>query len=1254
MAFDQTTRNRLQKLVSDCRKALSDEFRIQVQQIYGLDPSSGDVTPLDRLSDLSDRERQTAQILRDTLDHYLAGDTKDNSHTVAVIDRIIREQAFTVLNRLAAILMMEARGIVRPSVSHAEQSQAFELYKYVAGSALGETGDAYRTFLFSVFDEFAQDLPSLFDRFAPQGRLFPRAPALLQVLELLNHHDTQLFWGEDETIGWIYQYFNSKEERKAMRDASQAPRNSRELAVRNQFFTPRYVVEFLVENTLGRLWFNATGGQTVLRDRCQYLLIKANEQPEAAKRLRDPRTLKLLDPACGSMHFGLYAFDLFAQIYREAWDWEQQHGPGSLDITTQPEAAFKPLCHSYKNINAYLCDVPRLIIEHNIYGVDIDPRAAQIASLALWLRAQRAWHEAGVKATDRPLIGLGNVVAAIAPPAERELHQRFVAELNQLDAELFEKTLQLLKWLPEMGVLLQLERDVPQLIGKVYGRVGDMFKEKQAKSWDQIEQGLRKSLIDFYGAASSTYQGRLFVQDALQGLRIIDLASEQYDVLVMNPPFGLPAANAKEIIKKTYPDTWSDYYNAFIKRATELLSRDGLFGAVVPNRLLYTKKSSAIRDLLSSTWSLTALVDAGRDVMDDAAVDALFFAAGRTRDDQKICCPVLNLKDTDISARPAALLAWSKEPESPIDFSYFKSIPGNSFAYSAPIDYLKLWQSGRKLDPSFATVATGGKTFDDVRFLRLRWEVLTDKLADKWLSVDTGGDYQVWYAPSVFVQNWGNDGAEIRAFAISKHATDAQVMQSSKHWFKAGISYPYTSSIGFGPRVLPKGTIFSSDSIAIHPTNNGDALALLSLLASDWTSELLNCFGEGRKTENSLVKSLPISINDSYRDVLEVAALGAINSVIEIEAKKETSPLFWSPFSGRSLDELEFLLRRTIVDIDLAAKAAYGISIEKESTADNQRLVSNYAEVETEATAASSELSYLVGVAFGRWDICCATGVLAFSPPINVFKELPQLPPGMLGGEGQSNAILGIDGEEFCLVEKIRNALQTLYGENGESRENWLCSSLGVGSIADYLNSTGGFFWDHLKCYSRSGRKAPIYWPLTTTSGNYTLWVYYPSLTSQTLYIAINDFVEPKLKHVRGDIVAMRNKGGERSRDDEKQFETLQAFELELIELRDILLKVAQSYYPNHDDGVQITAAPLWQLFRHKPWQKILKDTWAKLEKGDYDWAHLAMNYWPDRVREKCKTDKSLAIAHGLEDLYVEPESKPKKAKGRKKAGSEE
>lgn len=627
MAFDPATRNRLQRFVTDARRVLEEEFTRQLQNDFGLDPNSGTVAALASLRHLNDAQRETARILRDTLAHYTASGDINASQG---LERIVREQAFTVLNRLAALRMAEARGLLVESVGGGLQSKGFQLYARLAGMALGETGDAYRVYLFSVFDELAQDLPNLFDRYSPQGRLFPREAALLQVLNLINDADLAPLWREDETIGWIYQYFNAKEERKAMREASQAPRNSRELAVRNQFFTPRYVVEFLVDNTLGRLWFNATGGQTALRERCQYLLVKPDETPQAASKLRDPRTLKLLDPACGSMHFGLYAFDLFAEIYREAWAWEQQHGPGSLDVSTQPQAALKPLCQTYADETEFLRDVPRLIIEHNLYGVDIDPRAAQIASLALWLRAQRAWHDMGVKAKDRPRIGRGHVIAAIAPPAERELREQFAARLDFLDAELFEKTLQRLKGLPEMGVLLQVERELPGLIRAVYGEHGPMFREADKEQWDKAEARLRDALSDFAHAANASYQGRLFAQDALQGLRLIDLCREVFDVVVMNPPFGALAANTKDQLARAYPRSKNDLLAIFVERGLQLLRPGGRLGAITSRTGFFLSSFQKWREqVVLGVARPELLADLGHGVMDDAMVEAAAYVLER-------------------------------------------------------------------------------------------------------------------------------------------------------------------------------------------------------------------------------------------------------------------------------------------------------------------------------------------------------------------------------------------------------------------------------------------------------------------------------------------------------------------------------------------------------------------------------------------------------------------------------------------------
>lgn len=620
MAFDQPTRNRLQRFVTEARGALEEEFTRQLQNDYGMDPASGTVTPLESLRHIDDQQRETARILRDTLAHYCAGADTD---TKAGLDRIVREQAFTVLNRLAALRMAEARGLLIESVGNGYQAKGFQLYARLAGTGLGETGDAYRVYLQSVFDEFAQDLPGLFDRFSPKGRLFPREAALLQVLALINHGEIEPLWAEDETIGWIYQYFNSKEERKAMRDASQAPRNSRELAVRNQFFTPRYVVEFLVDNTLGRLWFNWTGGQTSLRDCCQYLLVKPDEAPEPLGRLRDPRTIKLLDPACGSMHFGLYAFDLLQEIYREAWEWEQTNGVGALDTETGGSLDLKPLTRTYADQEAFLRDVPRLIIERNIYGVDIDPRAAQIASLALWLRAQRAWHETGVKAKDRPQVGQGHVVAAVAPPAEVDLRKRFMEELDPLDAELFEQTLFMLKGLPELGVLLQVEKELPALIRKVFGEHGALFRTEDMAQWQKAEARLREALTDYARAARSTYQGRLFAEDALQGLRMIDHCREVFDVVVMNPPFGALAAVTKDDLIKAYPASKNDLLAVFVERGLEIMRTGGRLGAITSRTCFFLSSFQQWReDVVLGSAPPVLLADLGHGVMDDAMVEA--------------------------------------------------------------------------------------------------------------------------------------------------------------------------------------------------------------------------------------------------------------------------------------------------------------------------------------------------------------------------------------------------------------------------------------------------------------------------------------------------------------------------------------------------------------------------------------------------------------------------------------------------------
>lgn len=1278
MAFDNETRGRLQRFVTDARALLTSEFANQFQQDYGLDPESGSVAALSSLAHLDDQRLETARILREILDHYLATEMGGEGNArKAVLGRMVREQAFTTLNRLAALRMMEARGLVMECVGKGYQSKAFQLYQRVAGTGLGETGDTYRVFLLSLCDLYSEELPLLFDRHYPNGRLFPREPALLPLLELINAAEIEPLWAEDETIGWIYQYFNGKEERKAMRDASQAPRNSRELAVRNQFFTPRYVVEFLVDNTLGRLWFNWTGGKTGLRDRCQYLLVRPDEAPEPARRLRDPRTIKLLDPACGSMHFGLYAFDLFLEIYREAWDWEKSHGAGYLDIRTGGELELKPLCQTYADEDAFLRDVPRLIIEHNIYGVDIDPRAAQIASLALWLRAERAWHDAGVKAQDRPQVGRGRVVAAVAPPAETVLRKRFMEALDPLDAELFEQALFMLKGLPELGVLLQVEKELPALIRKVFGEHGPMFAKEDIAQWHKAEARLRDALTVYARAARSTYQGRLFVEDALQGLRLIDLRNVRFDVAVMNPPFGQPASSQKPYLSEVYPNSWKDLYATFLDRGLQLLSDDGYLGAITSSTYLNLANFEEFRVRLIKNADLHTMAELGNGVMDDAAVSAacICIRSGK-RSPKSRNAIFIDVKPHQEKAEILGQTSThyrSNEPDPHLfltDLKKFLAMPNSIFSYWIPDSLYQIFSKNHSIS-KICRISVGLHTRgNEDRFYRRWWEPrVSESFSSDWPHIKTGGNPQHYLKNDHVVVNWKNNCAELRA--IAEEATGG-TFTGYEMYFQKGISYIYTGKT-FSAQVMQRGGVFSIAAHGLVPNDENSMLWLLAFLNSEPVRLLLKVINPNRFFQANYVKLLPVpNLDRADKEKLENIARKSLALSLEFLSGDECSRYFvkhWcldfvfehDPIKSAisHSETLSKMLRDLRIEADKIVQSSFGMTnqdlkaLQKRIGASTAQKLPGDPSVlkDGEPYVAATLVSLLVGCAFGRWTKSATTQEnrnvskidIDDLPELNeaIGNALPPLQPGILSGE---------DNGANALVSHVHRSLTLVFGENTEHAELAILRHLRMKDMTTYINSQSGFFVDHYKKYTEGGTSAPIYWPLCTTSGSYVLWLYYPSLTNQTLYTAVNDFIEPKLKQVSRDTAALREKGTARTRDDDRTMEALQALELELIELREILLQIAPTYRPNHDDGVQITAAPLRQLFRHKPWQTVLNDTWAKLKKGEYDWAHLAMVYWPDRVREKCKTDKSLAIAHNLEHLYVPPEPKAPKSRARKKA----
>ncbi len=228
------------------------------------------------------------------------------------------------------------------------------------------------------------------------------------------------------------------------------------------------------------------------------------------------------------------------------------------------------------------------------------------------------------------------------------------------------------------------------------------------------------------------------------------------------------------------------------------------------------------------------------------------------------------------------------------------------------------------------------------------------------------------------------------------------------------------------------------------------------------------------------------------------------------------------------------------------------------------------------------------------------------------------------------------------IVLRAREVLEVLWKDKASEIEEEACEILKVPDLRTYFRKS--LFADHIKRYSKSRRKAPIYWQLSTPSASYSIWLYYHRFTKDLFYQVLNDYAEPKLRFEERELTNIRHQyGAGPTAAQRKEIAARESFVAELADFKEEIARVALLWNPNLNDGVIINFAPLWRLVpQNKPWQKECKQTWDKLVEGEYDWAHLAMHLWPERVVPKCAKDRSLAIAHGLDEVFWEEDDKGK------------
>lgn len=604
--MDKDTRNAIERATQRARKLLEEDFAAQLEGDF--DVHRGGEVAAKAGKHLSARQAFARERIVAAIEHKRAAGV---SAADAARD-YLRDAAFTTLNRFVALKMLEARDLVQECITKGEQSAGYrEFFGMAPGLPLLAESAGYRLYLESLFDELSTEVKVLFDRRDPSSVLWPKRATFEQLLEILNTTELVRVWGEDETIGWVYQFFNGQDERKKMREESLAPRNGRELAVRNQFFTPRYVVQFLTDNTLGRIWYEMRGTKTVLAERCEYMVRKPDEE-FAPRAKKDPRDMRVLDPACGSGHFLLYAFNLLLSIYEEAY--ADPESPRS-------EATGKRLAEDYASLDTLRKAVPGLVLAHNLHGVDIDPRCVQIAQLALWMRAQKAYRDFGIGHAERSQIRRSNIVVAEPLVADDQITKEFVAKLGDVElGRVFTSLVESLRLAGDMGLLLRVEKLV-----KASRKQGELFAPAEERIRATLDRFVRED------ATATNTRRRLFADDAAHGVALLGVAETKFDVVLMNPPFGSGSARAKKDLEKAYPWTKIDVYAAFVERGIELLTSHGRLGAITSRTGFFLSTFQRWReDILLKTAPPAVFADLGAGVLDSAMVETAAYCLEAT------------------------------------------------------------------------------------------------------------------------------------------------------------------------------------------------------------------------------------------------------------------------------------------------------------------------------------------------------------------------------------------------------------------------------------------------------------------------------------------------------------------------------------------------------------------------------------------------------------------------------------------------
>jgi type II restriction/modification system DNA methylase subunit YeeA len=1110
---------------------------------------------------------------------------------------LVEHVAYTWFNRLCAIRFMELKTDYLEHglrvLSHPEKANSFEILDHAqdAAEALGldrnhivelklagnKDEELYRYLLLGQCHQLHKAMPFLFEALDDETELLLpdnliRTDSILRgLVDSILEED----WEQVEIIGWLYQFYISEKKDQVIGSVVK----SEDIPAATQLFTPNWIVKYLVQNSVGRQWL-MTYPDSSLKGQMEYYIEPAEQEASVKTALAEitptsiePESIKVIDPACGSGHILVEAYDVLKAIYEE---------------------------RGYRSR-----DIPKYILENNIFGLDIDDRAAQLAGFALMMKARADDKRIFTRDIKLNVLALQSTQDLNLPELWRKLDLNNVlqigttesifddAQSNLIDAVddvdfyALESVLVLFEQAKTFGSLIQVPHDKAEYLQDLKNQLEPL-----------IEQG------DNYKKMAATVL-LPFVKQAW-------LLAQQYDAVIANPPY-MGSKYQTPVVKKYLKDNFNGYekdlFSAFIVRNLQLAKEQGQLGFMTPFVWMFISSYEELRKKLIEETIISTLIQLEYSGFDGATVPICTFtlSANHIKDYVGNYIKLSDFKGHQNQA-PKTLEAiqnkscgwfYQAKPDE------FNNIPGSPIAYWVGDRTWAAFKNGEPLIKC-SKIREGINTGDNERFLRLWHEVdfsniqftssNDTKLEATWVPHNKGGRFRKWYGNTDYVLKWKNHGEEIHAFHRLPMNFNGAPMRGKNFFFKKSISWSRVSSGDFASRFYDYGYSYDSTAPSLFAINDLDFFCL-GFLNSNVVNYFLAGLSPTLDYRITNVSKLPVFLNDN---AIVSKIKGSSKKCVELSRNDWNS--FETSFNFLKLDWLAYENNSSVsVNWGLSVEAKVrNIKLMKQLEEENNYLFIEayglqgelFPEIpENKITLASADrekdcqqlMSYTIGCMMGRYRldkpglIYAHSGNNDFDKIYNNDNANPFTP---------DDGIIPLTDQEWFkddATNRFRDFVRTVWGEeNLQENLDFVAESLCLNSLKPkksesnletvrrYLSTQ--FYKDHLKTY----KKRPIYWLFSSgKQKGFECLVYLHRYNESTLSRMRTEYVTPLLGKYDSFALQLNKQMEDASTTEatrlkkdlialEKKQTELRAFDDKLKHYADMRIKI------DLDDGVKV------------------------------------------------------------------------------------